>query len=120
MFVHALRRDFFPSARGVAGLATLGKCSAVRIFVAVGTLIEWNAHVLWFCIWAVGMALGALYLGMQPGQRISRFRVIELVNVDLLPVHEIVTGLTRWPEPSFVLILVAGGAGGRETKVGLC
>ena len=53
------------------------------------------------------MALGALHLRVQTGERISSFRVIELSDIDLLPVNEVVAGDTVLPKASFVLILMA-------------
>ena len=69
------------------------------------------------------MALGALHLGMQAGQWIACLRVIELgltrlADVDRLPVHEIVALQAIRTQATFVLICVAGGAGGRHTEIG--
>ena len=78
--VHRLQRNLLPSARAVARLAALREAAVVRIFVAIGALVERNAHVLRLAVRAVGVALGALHLGMQAGQRIARLRVIELLG----------------------------------------
>ena len=79
--------------------------------------------VLRLAVRSVGVALGALHLGMQAGQRIARLRVIELgltglADIDRFPVHEIVALLAVWAQAAFVLILVAGDATGRQTEVG--
>ena len=108
--IHALQRNLFPAARVVAGLAILRETATMRILVAIGTLIERNAHILWLAVGAVDVALGALYLRVQPSQRITGLGVIELPNVDGLPVHKVVTALTIRSEPSLVLILVARDA----------
>ena len=50
----------------------------MRIFVAVGTLVESSASVQRLAVPAVDVALRALHLGMQAGQRIACLRVIEL------------------------------------------
>ncbi len=43
---HRLQRNLLPSARAVAGLATLREAAVVRILVAIGTLVERDAGVL--------------------------------------------------------------------------
>lgn len=118
VLIHALKRHLLPSAGVVARLATLREAAAMRVFVAVRTLIEGNANVLRLSVGAVGMALRALHLRMQSGQRIPRLGVIELRDADLLPVDEVVAGLALRSQPSFVLIFVAGCAGSREPKIG--
>ena len=65
--VDCLQRNLFPAAGVVTGLATLGEAAVMRILVAVGTLIEWNADVLRLSVGSVGVALGALHLQVQPG-----------------------------------------------------
>lgn len=90
VLVYALRRNFLPAAGGVAGLAALRKTAAVRILVAVRTLVERNPDVLRLAIGSVRVALRALHLRMQSGQRITRLRVIELADTDLLPIDEVV------------------------------
>jgi len=86
----------------------------VRVFVAIGTLVEGDASVLRLAVRSVGVALGALHFFMQPGQGIARLRVIELTDINLLPVDEVVTRLTIRTKMSFVLVFVAGRAGGRH------
>lgn len=44
--------------------------------------------------------------------------MIELSDIDLLPVNEVVTRQAVLPKASFVLILVASGARRRHTQVG--
>lgn len=89
----------------------------VRIFMAVRTLIERNADVLRLAIRSVRMAFRALHLRMQPGQRVTRFRVVELLDLDRLPVLIIVALQAILAEPAFVLILVASNASSRESQI---
>ena len=77
----------------MAGRAGLGEAALVRIFVAIRAQVEWDADVLRLAIGAVGVALGALHLGVQAGQGIASLAVIELADVNRLPVHEVVAGL---------------------------
>jgi len=116
--VHRLHRDLLPSARVVARLAGLAaKAAAVRIFVAVGALVERNANILRLAIGSIDMTLGALHLGVQSGQQIARLRVVELGDVDTLPVFEVVTLLTSRPQASFVQIFVTASACSRQTEI---
>jgi hypothetical protein len=116
-FVDRLQRDFLPPIRVVARLAALGKAAVVRVFMAVGALIEGDAYILRLAIGSVGVALRALHLGVQARQRIARLRVIELAGADRLPIFEIVALLASWAETTFVLILVAGGTARREAEI---
>ena len=79
--VHGLQRNLLPALGAVAGLAALREAAVMRILVAVRALVEWNADVLRLAVRSVGVALRALHLRMQPGQRIARLRVIELADV---------------------------------------
>jgi len=88
--IHRAQRNFLPASGIVAGLALLLKTSAMRIPVAIGTLVEGKAGVSRSIIGARRMALGALHRGMQSGQRIARPGVIELAGADCIPVFEIV------------------------------
>jgi len=80
--------------------------------VAIGTKVKGNADILRFAIGSVGVALLALHLCMQSGQRVTGFAVIELGDVEVLPVHEIVTRLAVRTQAAFMKVLVAGNAGG--------
>jgi len=117
VFVDGLQRNLLPSAGAVARLAALGETSTMGIFVAIRTLIKGNPNVLRRAIGAVRMALRALHLGVQPGQRIPGLRVIELRDADLLPIDEVMARLAFGPESSFVLIFVARCACGREPQI---
>ena len=96
-------------------LATLRETSLVRILVAIGTLVEGDACISWLIVRSRRMALGALNLSVESGQRITRLRVIELADANRLPIFELVALLTGLPKTSLVRILVTGGAAGRQT-----
>lgn len=117
VLVDALEGDLLPSTGSVTYLAALRETAAVRVLVAIRTLIEGNANVLRLSIGAVGMALRALHLCVQPGQGIAGLGVIELRDADLLPVDEVMARLALRPQATSVLIFVAGGAGSREPKI---
>ena len=70
-FIHRLQRNLLPAAGVVARLAALREAAVVRIFVAVRAGIERNAGILRLPIRSVYMALGALHLCVQSGQRIA-------------------------------------------------
>lgn len=86
----------------------------MRVLVAIRTLIKGNAHVPRLSVGAIGVALRTLHLQVQPRQRVACLGVIELANVDRLPIDEVVARNTILPKPSFMLILVTGGACGRK------
>ncbi len=95
----------------------------MRVFVTIGALVERNAHVLRLAVRPVGVALGALDLGMQASQGIAGLRVVKLrltglADIDRLPVHKIVALQAVRSEAAFVLIFVAGNATRRQTKIG--
>ena len=90
----------------------------MRILMALGTLIERNAYVLRLSVWPIGVALGALHLQVQPGQRVARLGVIELTHVDRLPIDEVVAGSAILAQPPLVLILVASDASGGKAEIG--
>ena len=120
--VDRLQRNLLPPARTVAGLAALREAPVMRVFVAIGALVKRNAHVLRLAVWSIGMALGALHLGMQAGQGIARLRVIELgltglADIDRLPIHKIVALQAVRSQAALVLILVTRDATRRETKI---
>ena len=102
----------------MAGGAGLRETAVVWILVAIGAEIEGYADVLRLAIGTVGVALGALHLSVQAGQRIAGLAVIELADVELFPVDEIVAGLAGRPQASLVKVLVTGNAGGREAEEG--
>lgn len=86
----------------------------MRVFVAIRTLIERNAHILRLSLRPIRVAFRALYLLVQSGQGIPGFRVIELLDLDRFPVLIVVALQAVLAEPAFVLILVARHAGGRK------
>ena len=90
----------------------------MRILMALGTLIERNADILRLPVRTIGVALRALHLQVQPGQRVACLGVIELAYVDLLPIDEVVARKTILAKASLVLILMAGGTGGGKAEIG--
>ena len=66
----------------MAGLAALREATVVGILVTIRTLIERDTNVLGLAIGAIDVALRALHLGVHTGQRVTRFRVIELTDFD--------------------------------------
>ncbi len=117
MLVHCMQRNLLPAARVVTGLATLREAAVMRILMAVGTLVEWNANVLRLAVCPIRVALGALHLQVEPSQRVACLGVIELAHVDRLPIHEVVARSTILAQPSLVLILVASHAGGGKAEI---
>lgn len=111
-FFEILQGDPLPPGSGVAGCAGLRETAVVRIFVTIRALVERNAGILRLAIGTVGMALGALDLRVQARQWIAGLTVIELSDIDLLPVNEVVTGLAGRSKATLVKILVTGHAGG--------
>lgn len=116
--VDRLQVDLLPSGGVVAGLAALREAAMMRVLVAVGALVERYANILRLSVGPVGVALGALHLRVQTGQRVTGLGVIELAHVDRLPVDEVVARLAIGAKASLMLILVAGDATGGEAKVG--
>ena len=114
--VHTLQRNLLPTDSAVAGLARLREAAVVRILVAIDALFERNARILGLAVGSVGVALGALYLRMEAGKRITGLTVIELPDTDLLPVFEVVAGDTVLPEPALVEVLMAVHAPGRYAQ----
>ena len=113
ILVHRLLRDSLPTRGGVAGGTCLGEAAVVRVLVAIGTQVERNTCIPRLAIRSVGVALRALHLRVETGQRIARLRVIELVaNLQLLPVFVVVTLQAVRTQTAFVVILVARDAGG--------
>ena len=87
----------------LAGLA--GKTSLMRIRVAVIALSERKSVITRHTIGSGRVTLLAFHLLVQPGERITGLRVIELAR-RILPVDEVVTLQTLLPETSLVEILV--------------
>jgi len=112
------RRNLLPTASVMAGLAALRETSTVRIRVAIGTQREGNPRVTGFVVGSRRVAFLTGDLRMQTGKRIARFRMIELFNLDRLPVLIVVTLQTVGPKPPFVFVLVAGNTGCRNAQEG--
>ena len=121
--VDSLEGKFLPPARVVARLAALREAAMMRVLVTVGALVERNTHILRLAVRPIGVALGALDLGMQASQGIAGLRVVKLrltglADIDRLPVHKIVALQAVRSEAAFVLIFVAANATRRQTKIG--
>ena len=91
--VDVLQRDLLPSGSTMAGRARLRETAVVWVLVAVGAQVEGNARILRLAVGTASMALLAFHLCMQPGQRVTGLVVIELANIDVLPVDKVVAGL---------------------------
>jgi hypothetical protein len=63
------------------------------------------------------MALGALDLSVQAGERVMRLRVIKLADADYLPVFEVMTLLAGCSETSIMRILMTTGTRGRQSQI---
>lgn len=111
------QRYRLPARGAMAGLAALREAAAMRILVAVRALIKGNAYILRLAIGAIRMTSSALYRGVQAGERVPGFGVVELSDGDALPVFNVVTLLALRSQPSFVLIGVTGDTSGRQAQI---
>lgn len=112
------RGDLLPPAGVMAGLATLRKTSTMWIGVTIGTQRKRDPGVTGFVVGSRRVAFQTGDLRMQTGERIARFRVIELFKLDRLPVLIVVALQTVCPQPPFVFVLVAGNTGCRNAEEG--
>ena len=112
-----LKRRFFPRRRAMAGFAGLAESALVRIGVAIGTVVEFDARIARLAVAARGVALLACRIHVHPGQRKARLRVVEsgLVDLSLLPVHGGMALYAGRAETSLVRVLVACRAVRRES-----
>lgn len=103
--------EILPARRGVAGRARTLEASGVRVLVAIRAHAEANPTVArWLPV-----ALWATDLCVTPLERVSRVRVVEVLDAHLGPVHLVVAGLAALAETRLVRILVAAAArGGRS------
>jgi hypothetical protein len=115
--VYRAKRNFLPTSSAVARLATLDKTSAMRIFMTIRALIESDSRVSRLIVWSLRMALGALDLSVQTGERISRLRVIKLADADYLPVFEVVALLAGCSETSIMRVLMTTGTRGGQAQI---
>jgi hypothetical protein len=82
----------------------------MRIGMTIGTFAKGDSRVAGFVIWSRRMTFLAGDLSVQSSQGIARLRMVELPHAYGFP---IVVGMTQkavLPQPSFVLILMAGDA----------
>lgn len=89
-FLIQTRRKLLPSTSVVAGLASLGKCSVVRIAMATRALAEGDSCVSRLIIRTRRVALFARNLHVHACQRITGFRVIKLLWAYRFPVGRVV------------------------------
>lgn len=113
-----LKRNPLPARCVVARLASLREAAVMRVFVAVGALAEGNARVLRLAVGAIDVALRALHLNVEPGQRIASLGVIELFDLHTLPILDVMALLAGLTKPALVRILVTNGARWGQTEVG--
>jgi len=90
-FAYCLDRNLLPSAGLVARLAALGEAPVMRITVAIHAPREENPDISWLVVGPRRVALLTGYLRMQTDEGIARFRVIERVDCDCLPIRKVVT-----------------------------
>ena len=98
----------------MARFATLLKSATVGVGVTIGALARSNAGVSWLPVAAGCVAFLACNLGMQPGQRVTRLRMVKFADGDRLPVVVVMALQTIGTKPPFVRILMATGASLRE------
>ncbi len=84
--------------------------------MAIGAHSERDADVLRLVIRPESMAFLAFHLRVQTGQRIACLRVIELLDLDRLPVLKVVALGAIWTESPLVLVLVTGDAIRRKSE----
>ena len=94
----------------MAGLATLGEAAMVRIAVTIGTLAKGDAGITGLVVGPGRVTLLASHLGVQSGQRVARFGVVELADSHGLPVIVGVALEAVRTQASLVLVLVTGDA----------
>jgi hypothetical protein len=105
---HGSGGNLLPSARVVAGLASLGKATFMWIAVTIRALGKGQSDEPGLVIGPGCMALLAGDLRVHPGERIASFPVVELA--DVLPVGRVVALLASDSKPSLMLILVTTDA----------
>ena len=100
------RTDLFPAGGCVAGLASSLKASFVRIRVAIGARLEFDAAIF-HCFIRTGreMAFFTCDLAMHSRKWILGFGMIELLG--LLPVRDVMATLAIRAELPFVHVLMA-------------
>jgi hypothetical protein len=103
------RQHRFPATSGVARVAGLLEFTAVRIDVASGAGVKLHVFVSRGTARGIGLvAFLASHLDVQPGQRITRLGVVELLGS--LPAFHVVALGALVAELSFVCIGVTGRA----------
>ena len=81
----------------------------MRIRVTVRTFAEWQASVTRFALGIVDMAFVAFDALMKSGQRIARFRMVELAR-DIFPIVIVVALLAVRAQASFMRIFMTTSA----------
>lgn len=78
----------------------------MRIGVTIGALVKRNAYVPWPAIARRSMTFLACDLGVQSGQRVAGFRMVQLADADRFPVVVVVALQTIGTEASLVLVFM--------------
>ena|SRR5271165_6609047 len=89
----------------------------MRIDVAIRTLAEGQSYITGLAVGAGGVALLALYLGMQSGERETCPGMIELPG-GIFPVRAVVALRALGAQAAVVSVLVAGGASRAQSQKG--
>ncbi len=69
-------------------------------------------------VWPGNVTLLARNLNVQSGKGITRERMIEIMNIDLVPLREVVTLQAVGPEPTLMRVLMTVGTVGRNSQKG--
>jgi len=111
------RRNPLPSRCRMARLASLLEAAMMDVRMAVGALPEWNPRISRLPIRSRSVALLAVHLRMQSGQRIACLGVIELLDRGHRPpVFEAMALAAIRSQSPLVRVFVTGGARFRGAK----
>ena len=109
-------RNPVPANRGVAGLASLREPAMVGIGMAVCTVTKRYSRVTRLFVHPDDVASLAANFRMRAGERVACERVIELADVDRLPVAGVMTLQAIGAEPAIVAVLMASDAARRNSQ----
>jgi hypothetical protein len=116
--IHFRRRSLVPARGSVTGLTCLQKAPTVGIGMAIVAAAKWDFYVARQFVRPRSVTLLARNLEVQTGKRITSKRMVELTNIDLVPLEEVVTLQAVGPEPALMLILMAVDTVGRNSQKG--